>query len=136
MDEFAVVKQLFKAVVENDIWFWYEADKAAVDAELCRNISTIISSTSTPAVKDVSFLVHSSNIVRRTRYRNLLRSKCSNQRVVDVNEYYGIAIQWYPLKFLIVWLDRPPPKQSILDFRRAGQMGKGLDVTSSVRGAQ
>lgn len=94
MDEFAVVKQLFKAVVENDVRLWYETDKASVDAQLYRNISTIISSTSTPAVKAMSLCVHSSNIVRRTRYRNLLRSKCSNQRVVDVNENYGLAIQW------------------------------------------
>ena len=103
MDEFAVVKQLFKAVVENDVRLWYEADKAAVDAELCRNISTIFSSTSAPAVKDVSFRVHSSNIIRRTRYRNLLGPKCSNQRIVNVNENYGIAIQWEPLGSFIPW---------------------------------
>ena len=47
MDEFAVVKEFFEAVVENDVRLRHEANKTTVDAELYCNISTVISSTVT-----------------------------------------------------------------------------------------
>jgi hypothetical protein len=90
--ELAVLQELGKLIVKNDIRFWKECGEALSYSDLIRNVARVVGTSATPAIQCVPVGAHPTHIIGRSWDRNLLCSERSDQRVVNIDEYYELSI--------------------------------------------